>query len=325
MSLASYSGRFSLASRYNARLKEPLLAVHPLSARRGRFVHGAAFPSIEVRNGMLVSIPKEILPGERRVALVPDLVPKLLKSGFEVRIEYEAGVRAGFSDAAYQRQGAILEREVLATADVVLKVQPPKRDEILCLKKCSVLVCFLRPDETPQAIEELASRRITAFAMELMPRISRAQPMDALSAMSTVAGYKGVIIAADRLPKLFPLLMTAAGTVAAARVLVIGAGVAGLQAIGTARRLGAVVCATYNHRCANSPILKLETWQAVHREGDAVIKLPSRRPQSHCPWCRCGLRDSPSDGQRGLQSPGQSKSIRFLVQKDSWTVHPSKR
>src|SRR5712691_2331613 len=190
---------------------------------------------------MIVSVPKETVPGEQRVALVPELVPRLTKAGLDVVVQSGAGESAGFLDAAYAGKGARLEAEVFDKADVLLKVQPPTLDEIGRMKENSLLISFLQPYTNITAIKALAARQITAFSMELMPRITRAQPMDALSAMSTIAGYKAVLIAATRLPKFFPLLMTAAGTITPARVFVIGAGVAGLQAIGTAKRLGAVV------------------------------------------------------------------------------------
>lgn len=190
---------------------------------------------------MIVSVCKETHPGERRVALVPDLVVKLTRAGVEVCIEPGAGSAAGFADAAYQEKGARLDADALAQADVLLRVQPPTGEEVGRLKEGAVLIGLLAPYSNTAGIQALAARHITAFAMELMPRITRAQPMDVLSAMSTVSGYKAVLIAANHLPKFFPLLMTAAGTMTPARVFVIGAGVAGLQAIGTARRLGAIV------------------------------------------------------------------------------------
>jgi NAD(P) transhydrogenase subunit alpha len=190
---------------------------------------------------MIVGVPKETAPNERRVALVPDLIPKLKRAGQEVVVQPDAGAAAGYPDAAYRDQGGRLADDVLATADVLLKVQPPNVEEAGRLKEGVTLIGFLQPYSNSAGIQALATRKVTAFAMELMPRITRAQPMDALSAMSTASGYKAVLIAASRLPKFFPLLMTAAGTVSPARVFVIGAGVAGLQAIGTAKRLGAVV------------------------------------------------------------------------------------
>jgi NAD(P) transhydrogenase subunit alpha len=190
---------------------------------------------------MIVSVPKEIVPGERRVALVPDLAAKLKKAGLDVLVQAGAGDAAGFLDSSYQEQGARLQQEVLSDTDIVLKVQPPTAEEIGRLKEGALLIGFLQPYTNATNIQALAARRVTAFAMELMPRITRAQPMDILSAMSTVAGYKAVLMAANRIPKFFPLLMTAAGTLTPARVFVLGAGVAGLQAIGTAKRLGAIV------------------------------------------------------------------------------------
>src|SRR5262245_57293602 len=190
---------------------------------------------------MIVGVPRESVPGERRVALVPDLVAKLRQAGLDIVVQTSAGAEAGFLDAAYVEKGARIESEALAQADIILKVQPPAADEINQIKNGATLICFLQPYTNAQGIQALAGRKVAAFSMELMPRITRAQPMDALSAMSTVAGYKAVLIAASHLPKFFPLLMTAAGTLSPARVFIVGAGVAGLQAIGTAKWLGAVV------------------------------------------------------------------------------------
>jgi NAD(P) transhydrogenase subunit alpha len=193
---------------------------------------------------VIVGIPKEITPGERRVALTPDELKTLSAIGIEVVVQAGAGIEAGFEDAAYEAAGGKLEAEadaVLSRADVVIKVQPPSGQEIESLRSGSVLIGFLKPLDLPDVARRLASQRVTAFSMELMPRISRAQSMDALSAMSTIAGYRAVLLGAAALPKIFPMLVTAAGTIRPARVLVIGAGVAGLQAIATARRLGAVV------------------------------------------------------------------------------------
>jgi len=213
---------------------------------------------------MMVGVPKETAGGERRVSLVPELVPKLIKAGVEVVVESGAGAAAGFPDQAYAEKGARLDSDVFA-ADVLLKVQPPSREEIGRMKAGAVVIGFLQPYDNVAGIRQLAARQVTAFSMELMPRITRAQPMDALSAMSTVAGYKAVLMAASRLPKFFPLLMTAAGTVSPARVFVIGAGVAGLQAIGTAKRLGAVVEA-YDTR----PVVK----EQVESLGAKFAELP---------------------------------------------------
>ena len=188
---------------------------------------------------MRVGVPKETAAGERRVALVPDIVAKLVASGIDVVVEPGAGVAASFTDDAFQEAGATLGNPW--EAEIVAKVRKPSADEVARLSEGQVLIGFLQPLTDKEGIEQLASRGVTAFAMESIPRITRAQPMDALSSQATVSGYKAVVLAADRLPKFLPMLMTAAGTVAPAKVLVIGAGVAGLQAIATARRLGAVV------------------------------------------------------------------------------------
>src|ERR1051325_6813614 len=166
---------------------------------------------------MIVGIPKEIAGEERRVALAPDLIAPLTKAGLDVLVQIGAGTAAGFPDGQYQEKGARLSAAVLAEADIVLKVQPPMPGEIVQLKEGAILISFLQPYTQFATLQALASHKITAFAMELMPRITRAQPMDALSAMSTVAGYKAVLLAASRLPKFFPLLMTAAGTLTPAR------------------------------------------------------------------------------------------------------------
>jgi NAD(P) transhydrogenase subunit alpha len=201
---------------------------------------------------MIIGVPKEIYPGERRVALVPGVLPGLLKAGHEVWVEAGAGAGGGYPDPAYEERGARLapEREqVFARAEVILQVlghganDRTGRLDLPLLRAGQALLGFLRPLGSPETVRELAATGVTAFAVELMPRITRAQSMDALSAMSTVAGYKAVLLAAATLPRMFPMLMTAAGTVTPARLLVLGAGVAGLQAVATARRLGAVVSA----------------------------------------------------------------------------------
>ena len=189
---------------------------------------------------MRIGVPRELELGERRVALVPDAVSRLAGSGFEVVVEPGAGVEASFPDEAYREAGATLA-EAVWEADAVAKVRKPTAEEAARLRSGQVLVGFLEPLTDPDGIRRLADRGVNAFAMESIPRITRAQPMDALSSQATVSGYKAVLIAADRLPRFFPMLMTAAGTVAPAKVLVVGAGVAGLQAIATAHRLGAVV------------------------------------------------------------------------------------
>jgi NAD(P) transhydrogenase subunit alpha len=188
---------------------------------------------------MRVGVPRESAPGERRVALVPDVVAKLAQGGFDVVVEPGAGGAASFTDDAFSNAGATIGDPW--SAELVAKVRKPRDDEVARLADGQALIAFLQPLTDPEAIERLSARGVTGFAMESIPRITRAQPMDALSSQATVAGYKAVLIAADRLPRFLPMLMTAAGTVAPAKVLVIGAGVAGLQAIATARRLGAVV------------------------------------------------------------------------------------
>jgi proton-translocating NAD(P)+ transhydrogenase subunit alpha len=189
---------------------------------------------------MRVGVPKESAAGERRVALVPELVSRLVPGGFEVLVEQGAGEAASFLDSAYEEAGARIVSDPY-DVDAVVKVQGPSAEETARLREGQVLIGFLQPLTDREGIERLSARGVTAFAMESIPRITRAQPMDALSSQATVAGYKATLLAAERLPKFFPMLMTAAGTVAPAKVLVLGAGVAGLQAIATARRLGAVV------------------------------------------------------------------------------------
>ena len=201
---------------------------------------------------MKVAIPKERAQDERRVALVPDTATKLIAAGLEVSVEEGAGSSAFVPDDAYEKAGVKVVKgaaALLKDADVVLKVQAPSIDEVDLLQKGAVLISFLQPATQGDIVNALAKRGVTAFSLELVPRISRAQSMDALSSQASAAGYKAVLIAAARLGKFFPMMMTAAGTVAPARVLVMGAGVAGLQAIATARRLGAVVSA-YDVRTA---------------------------------------------------------------------------
>jgi NAD(P) transhydrogenase subunit alpha len=188
---------------------------------------------------MRVGVPRETAAGERRVALVPDAVSRLAQSGVDVVVEPGAGSAAAFGDDDYREAGASVGAPW--DADAVAKVQKPSAEEIERLREGQVLVGFLQPLTDREGIERLAARGVVAFAMESIPRITRAQPMDALSSQATVSGYKAVLLAADRFPRFFPMLMTAAGTVPPARTLVLGAGVAGLQAIATAHRLGAVV------------------------------------------------------------------------------------
>ncbi len=199
---------------------------------------------------MNVAVVRETLPGERRVALVPAVLPLLAKAGWDVLIESGAGEQAGFADADYESAGATIvadRGQAFSQADVVLQVRclganpEAGRGDLELLRPEQVVIGMCDPLGNPQAVQELADTKAILFAMEMIPRITRAQSMDVLSSMATIAGYKAVLQAADRLPKLFPMLMTAAGTLVAAKVLVIGAGVAGLQAIASSRRLGAIV------------------------------------------------------------------------------------
>lgn len=232
---------------------------------------------------MNIGIPKEIATAERRVALVPELVSRLVTLGLEVHIQPEAGLAAGFPDQQYVDKGARLTPDPFAVADVVLKVRAPVANEIERFRENATLIGLLEPYKRTSQMELLAARHVTAFSMELMPRIARAQSMDALSAMSAIAGYKAALLAANRLPRFFPLLMTAAGTMPPARVFVIGAGVAGLEAIGTAKRLGAVVEAYDARPAVKEEVesvgarfieLGLETTGAGERGGYAKAQSP---------------------------------------------------
>jgi H+-translocating NAD(P) transhydrogenase subunit alpha len=192
---------------------------------------------------MKVGVPRESAPGERRVALVPEAVKRLAPAGIDVLVERGAGEGASFRDEDYAEAGAAVVSidELYEQAEAIVKVAKPRDEEVGRLREGVVLIGFLQPLTDRERIDRLAERGVVAFAMESIPRITRAQPMDALSSQATVSGYKAVLLAADRLPRFFPMLMTAAGTVTPAKVLVLGAGVAGLQAIATSHRLGAVV------------------------------------------------------------------------------------
>ena len=227
---------------------------------------------------MRIAIPREIAAGERRVALTPDMVARLIKGGHAVAVQSGAGDGAGFPDDAYRSAGATLAPDtatLYGNADIVLKVHRPSRGdsngahEAALLRPGSILISLLRPGSDAPLLEQLASRDVTAFAMELVPRITRAQSMDALSSQATVAGYKAVLLAANALPRFFPMLMTAAGTIRPATVLVIGAGVAGLQAIATARRLGAVVEAFDTRPAVKEQVQSLGAKFVVDRARDA--------------------------------------------------------
>ena len=223
---------------------------------------------------MIIGVPKESYPGERRVALVPLVVPNLLKAGLEIVIEKSAGVEAGYPDVLYVEKGAKIlpDRAALfANADIVVQVlcygsnDVTGKADLPLMRRGQILIGFLRPLGSAEVIQQIAQTGVTSFSVELMPRTTRAQSMDVLSSMGTICGYKAVLIAADTLPRIFPMMTTAAGTITPARVLVIGAGVAGLQSIATARRLGAVVSA-YDLRPASR--------EQVQSLGGRFVELP---------------------------------------------------
>ncbi len=201
---------------------------------------------------MIIGVPKEIYPGDRRVALVPSVIPMLTKAGFEVHLQSGAGVEAGYPDSLYADKGAKLVPDraaVFAAADIIVQIlcyganDLTGKQDLALFRRDQILVGFLRPFGSREVVQDIANAGVTAFSVELMPRTTRAQSMDALSSMATASGYKAVLLAANLHPRIFPMLTTAAGTVTPARVFVIGAGVAGLQAIATARRLGSVISA----------------------------------------------------------------------------------
>ena len=223
---------------------------------------------------VIIGVPKEIYPGERRVALVPAVLPTLTKAGFEVHVQSGAGIEAGYPDAHYAEKGAkvVADRAALfSAADIIVQIlcygsnDVNGKQDVPLFHRDQILIGFLRPFGTAEVLQEIAHAGITSFSVELMPRTTRAQSMDALSSMGTICGYKAVLRAADSHPRLFPMLTTAAGTITPARVFVIGAGVAGLQAIATARRLGAVISA-YDLR----PAAK----EQVQSLGGRFVELP---------------------------------------------------
>ncbi|MGH9494688.1 MAG: Re/Si-specific NAD(P)(+) transhydrogenase subunit alpha [Candidatus Sulfotelmatobacter sp.] len=223
---------------------------------------------------MIVGVPKESYPGERRVALVPVVIPNLTKAGLEVIVETGAGVEAGYPDAAYAEKGAKIVSDpaaVFGAADIVTQVlcygsnDATGKADLPLMRRGQVIVGFLRPFGSSEVLQQIAQAGVTALSIELMPRTTRAQSMDALSSMGTVCGYKAVLLAAETSPRIFPMMTTAAGTITPARVFVIGAGVAGLQAISTARRLGAVASA-YDMR----PAAK----EQVQSLGGRFVELP---------------------------------------------------
>ena len=223
---------------------------------------------------MIIGVPKESYPGERRVALVPMVIPNLAKVGFEIAVQAGAGIEAGYPDALFIEKGAKVlpdRAAVFSQADIIVQVlcygsnDVTGKADVPLLRRGQVLIGFLRPLGTAGVLEQIAQTGVISFSVELMPRTTRAQSMDALSSMGTICGYKAVLMAADTLPRLFPMLTTAAGTITPARVLVIGAGVAGLQAIATSRRLGAVTSA-YDMRPASK--------EQVQSLGGRFVELP---------------------------------------------------
>jgi len=222
---------------------------------------------------VIIGVPRETYPGDRRVAIVPVVVPTLTKAGFEVHIEAGAGSEAGYPDSQYVEKGAKIaaDRAAVFAADIVVQIlcygsnDMTGKQDLAFYRRDQILVGFLRPFGTREVVQEVADAGVTAFSMELMPRTTRAQSMDALSSMGTACGYKAVLVAADFHPRIFPMLTTAAGTITPARAFVIGCGVAGLQAIATARRLGAVISA-YDVR----PAAK----EQVQSLGGRFVELP---------------------------------------------------
>jgi NAD(P) transhydrogenase subunit alpha len=208
---------------------------------------------------MHIAVPAETTPGELRVSITPDSVARLVKAGHTLRVQAGAGLHAGFTDAAYESAGANVAagNAVYEGAELVCRVQPPSADEIVAIPQGATLLSLLQPGRNSVLLDALARHGVTALALELVPRITRAQSMDVLSSQSTVAGYKAVLIGASALPKFLPMLTTAAGNVSPAKVFVIGAGVAGLQAIATARRLGGVVSAFDVRPAAREQVLSL--------------------------------------------------------------------
>ena len=243
---------------------------------------------------MRIAVPKEIKAGEKRVALVPDIISKLTKAGLEVVIESGAGLAAEFSDDQYAAAGAkIVTGSVIHDADIIASVAPLDPQRMAQVKKGAITISFLSPTTAVDSIEAAAQAGITAFSMELIPRISRAQSMDALTSQALCAGYKAALVAAELSPRFFPLLMTAAGTVTPANVVVLGAGVAGLQAIATAKRLGAVVSA-YDVRPASA--------DEVKSMGAKFITLELEALEGTCGYAR-EMTEDRAARQRELLTP----------------------
>src|SRR5271163_2603609 len=245
---------------------------------------------IEEDAHVIIGVPKESYPGERRVALVPMVIPSLAKAGMEVVMEAGAGIGAGYPDAQFVEKGAKIAAsrgEVFAGADAIVQVLSYGSNDrtgdadLALLRRGQILIGFLRPLGSPGVLQKLADTGVTSFAVELMPRTTRAQSMDALSSMGTICGYKAVLLGADALPRMFPMLTTAGGTITPARVFVIGAGVAGLQAIATARRLGAVASA-YDMR----PAAKEQVQSLGGRFVELPIEATTRKTRAATPQRR---------------------------------------
>lgn len=248
---------------------------------------------------MLIAVPKEIKDGEKRVALVPDVISKLTRLGLDVSIESGAGTHSQGTDADYESAGAkVVNGDVLKSADVVLSVQPLTPAQMSTLKKGAITISFLSPTTAVDSIDAAAKAGVTAFSLELVPRISRAQSMDALTSQALCAGYRAALVGAELSPRFFPMLMTAAGTVTPAQVLVLGAGVAGLQAIATARRLGAVVSA-YDVRPASA--------DEVRSMGAAFIELELEALEGAGGYAR-EMTEERAAKQRELLTPHIAKS-----------------
>jgi H+-translocating NAD(P) transhydrogenase subunit alpha len=256
------------------RFRGPLRHTSRAFLANGRRVVAEGNQNQDSEDFVIVGVPKETYPGERRVALVPSVLPNLKKFGLDVVIEAGAGVEAGYPDAQYGEKGAKVlpdRKSVFATADIITQVlcygsnDRTGKADVALMRRDQVLIGFLRPFGSREVLQEIAATGVTSFSVELMPRTTRAQSMDVLSSMATATGYKAVLIAADTLPRFYPMLTTAAGTITPARVLILGVGVAGLQAIATARRLGAVVSA-YDLR----PVVK----EQVQSLGARFVELP---------------------------------------------------
>ncbi|HET9030981.1 MAG TPA: Re/Si-specific NAD(P)(+) transhydrogenase subunit alpha [Candidatus Aquilonibacter sp.] len=243
---------------------------------------------------MIVAVPRETAPNERRVALVPETVQRLVKSGVDVRVEHDAGISAAFPDDEYTKAGASIVTDaaaLLASADVVVTVGKEPPDFFTRIKRGATVVGFFNPLGDPGVVQTLAHAGVTALAMEMVPRITRAQSMDALSSQSNIAGYKAVLLAAAALPKFFPMLTTAAGTIPPAKALILGAGVAGLQAIATARRLGAVVSG-YDVRAAvkeqvqslGASFLEFDLGESAEGSGGYAKELTPEQQERQRAW-----------------------------------------